>query len=604
MFRFFFSIVYLVVVSAGFALSVNFTPAQNIKSAPLGKKKVIQGPIAKKIDDYLNRSVPFGFSGAMLVALNDKVILLNGYGLANRERRIPVTTDTVFYIGSITKQFTAAAILKLEMQGKLRVTDTLDQVFKDVPADKKGITIHHLLTQSSGLGDTEDKYGSPVQKDEQARRIMEMKLSFEPGKKYSYSNAGYNLLGIIVENVSGQTYEQYLHENLFKPAGMLSTGYRIPDWKKHNLAHGYSDGLDKGSPLERPWLSDGPSWALRGAGGMLSTLGDLYRWHLALKKDEILSADAKRKIFSPQIKMDSNSFYGYGWSLQKTPRGTNLIEHNGGDGIFFADFRRYIDENVVVIGAANDVYGVGLIENKVPDIVFGSRNIKFPPLTAAKQISGAVLQRYPGTYQLPSGAIVNVTLKNNRLILDPIGQEAVNLMTNIQPPDAANLDNRTRKVKRILDEAVKGDFTTLKAAIAPEKFEGYKTFLAELFKISDGEKPSPVKHEVIGSHPLWFAGDQPPTTFVRLSDDNDSARLLLITWENDRIRGRGLLKESDDVTTRTPFVANSKKSFVGFHAGLEKPMNITFKTNQRGEAVAIEFQTGKGIRTAKRVDAP
>lgn len=593
----------LAIVCFGFINNIVNAQPGKIK-ATLEKEKVVQGLPAKKIDDYLKRSVPFGFSGAMLVAQNDKLILVNGYGLADRERRIPVTADTVFYIGSITKQFTAAAILKLEMQGKLRVADTLDKLLKDVPADKKGITIHQLLTQSSGLGDTEDKYGSPVQKDEQARRIMEMKLSFEPGKEYSYSNAGYNLLGIIVENVSGQPYEQYLYENLFKPSGMLTTGYRIPEWEKHNVARGYSEGLDKGSPLERPRLSDGPSWALRGAGGMLSTLGDLYRWHLALNKDEILSAEAKRKIFSPHVKMAQNSFYGYGWSLQKTPRGTDLIEHNGGDGIFFADFRRYVDENVVVIGFTNDVYGVGLIENKVPDIVFGSENIKFPPLTAAEEIPGAVLQKYTGTYQLPSGANVNVSLKKNRLILDPIGQEAVNLLTNIQPSDSENFEKRTVKVKQILDEAIKGDFTTLKVSIAPNKFEGYKTFLTGLFKLSEGDKSSPFKYEVIGSHSLWFAGDQPPTTFVRLSDDKDPARLLLITWENDRIRGRALLRESDDTTLRTPFVANSKKSFAGFHAGLETTVNINFKTNQRGEAVAIEFQTGKGIRTAKRVDAP
>ena len=604
MLKLLFSIVYLFAITALITISVNLTPAQNIKSESLGEKRVIQGPIAKKIDDYLNRSVPFGFSGAILVAQNDKPILVNGYGLANRERQIPVTTDTVFYIGSITKQFTAAAILKLEMQGKLRVTDTLDKIFKDVPDSKKGITIHQLLTQSSGLGDTEDKYGSPVQKDEQLHRIMEVKLDFEPGKRYSYSNAGYSLLGIIVENVSGEPYEKYLHENLFKPAGMFKTGYRIPAWEKDKVAHGYSEGVDKGSPLDRPWFGDGPSWAIRGAGGMLSTLGDLYRWHLALKKDEILAAETKNKIFSPHVKMEDNTFYGYGWSLQKTPRNTNLIEHNGSDGIFFADFRRYVDENVVIIGVANDIYGAGLIENKVPDIAFGGTNIKFPPLTSEKKISTTVLQKYLGTYQLPSGAILNITQKRNRLIVDPIGQEAVNLMTNIQSSDTENFKKRTAKVKNILDETIKGDFTTLKVTIAPEKFEGYKSFLTELFKVSESEKSSSLKYEVLGSHPLWFAGGQPVTTFVRLSDGKDLRRLLLITWENDRIRGRGVTTENEDVTLRTPLVANSEKSFAGFHSGLEKPIGLSFKTNQRGEIVAVEFKTDRGIQIAKRINVP
>lgn len=595
----------IVIFVAIILLCAEFGVAQDSNTNyALGKRKIAQRPLAKKIDDYLKRSVPFGFSGAVLVAQDDKVVLLNGYGLANRERRILVTVDTVFYIGSITKQFTAAAVLKLEMQGKLRVTDTLDKFFKDVPADKKGITVHQLLTQSSGLGDTEDKYGSPVQKEGQLRRIMEVKLDFEPGKDYSYSNAGYSLLGIIVENVSGQSYEKYLHENLFKPSGMLKTGYRIPAWEKDKVAHGYSDDVDKGSPLNRPWMEDGPSWAIRGAGGMLSTLGDLYRWHLALEKDDILSAGAKRKIFLPHVKMDSNSFYGYGWSLQKTPRGTSLIEHNGSDGIFFADFRRYADENVVVIGVTNDIYGAGLIENKVPDIVFGSKNNNFPPQTGEKNISSTILQKYLGKYQLPSGAILNVKQKRNRLIVDPIGQEAVGLLTNIQPSETTSFEKLNVKIKEILDEAIKGDFTNLKAAVVPERVEVFKSFLPEVLKLSKGSNSSSVKYEVIGSHPLWFVKGQPLTTFVRLTDDKGSARLLLITWENDLIKGRGVVTESAGVTFRTPLVANSEKSFAGFHIGLEKTLNVRFGTNQKGEAMEIEFQTGQGIKTAKRVDVP
>lgn len=578
--------------------------SENSKLSGFESKKIVRGQLSKEIDNYLNRTVPFGFSGAILVAKNDEIILQNGYGLSNRERRIPVTTDTVFYIGSVTKQFTAAAINKLEMQGKLRATDTLDKFFQDVPPDKARITLHQLMTHSSGLGGAEDIYGSPVQKDDQLRRVMAMKLRSEPGKEYFYSNPGYNLLGIIVEKVSGEPYEKYLHENIFKPAGMFKTGYRIPAWGKDKVAHGYSDGVDKGSPLDRPWMEDGPSWAIRGAGGMLSTLGDLYRWHLALKKDEILSAEAKSKIFSPHVKMEDNMFYGYGWSLQKTPRGTNLIEHNGGDGIFFADFRRYVDENVVVIGFANDAYGIRLIENKVPDILFGSKNIKFPPQTGEKNISSTVLQKYLGTYQLPSGAILNVTRKSNRLIVDPIGQEAVNLLTNIQLSNAESFEKLTVKIKGILDEAIKGDFTKLEVAVVPERFEVFKSFLPEVLKSAEGSNPSFVKYEVIGSHPLWFVKGQPLTTFVRLTDNKDSARLLLITWENDRIKGRGVVTESDDVTFRTPLVANSKKIFAGFHTGFEKAVNVSFKPNQRGEAMAIEFQTNQGIKTAKRVDVP
>jgi CubicO group peptidase (beta-lactamase class C family) len=573
----------------------NYSPRNN---------KILKGSLAKKIDDYLNRTVPFGFSGALLVAQNNQIVLLSGYGLANRERQIPITPDTVFYIGSLTKQFTAAAILKLEMQGKLRVTDTLDKHFENVTLDKAKITIHQLLTHSSGLGSFDDIYGSPVQKNEMTRRIMEMKLRSEPGKEYYYSNPGYNLLGIIVENVSGQPYERYLYEHLFKPAGMLSTGYRIPNFTREKLARGYVVGEDKGSPLDRPWLEDGPSWAIRGAGAILSTPGDLYRWHLALEKDEILSADAKHRMFSPHVKEEGDAYYGYGWLIGKTKRGTKVIEHNGSDNIFFADFRRFVDENTVIIGLTNDVYGSNIIGERIPDMVFGRTDINFPPRIGTKVLTDAVLQKYEGTYLLPSGATINVKLNRNRLILDPTGQAAVNLLTAVQGAEAEKYDKTTNRTKVILEEFVKGDFTNLKGAITPARFEGYKSFLSEFFKPHKDEVTPPFRYEVIGTYPLWLASDKPQATFVRLSNEKNPSVLLLITWENDRIRGRALMRESDYVTMRTPFVARSKNNFVGFHPGLEKPLSINFQTNKRSKETVIEFQTDQGIKTAKRVSIP
>jgi CubicO group peptidase (beta-lactamase class C family) len=563
--------------------------------------KIVEGSLAKKIDDYLNRTVPFGFSGAVLVAQNNQIVLLNGYGLANRERQIPITPDTVFYIGSLTKQFTAAAILKLEMQGKLRVTDTLDKHFENVPLDKAKITIHQLLTHSSGLESFDDIYGSPIQKDEMTRRIMEMKLRSEPGKEYYYSNPGYNLLGIIVENVSRQPYERYLYEHLFSPAGMLSTGYRIPNFTREKLAHGYVVGEDKGSPLDRPWLEDGPSWAIRGAGAILSTPGDLYRWHLALEKDEILSADAKNRMFSQHVKEEGDAYYGYGWMIGKTKRGTKVIEHNGSDNIFFADFRRFIDENTVIIGLTNDVYGANILGEKIPDLVFGRTDIKFPPRIGSKVLPDTVLQKYEGTYLLPSGATINVKLNRNRLMFDPIGQDAVNLLTNVRPPEAEKYDKLTYKTKIILEEFVKGDFTNLKSAIAPVKFDGYKSFLSEFFKPLKDETAPPFGYEVIGTYPLWLSSDKPQATFVRLSNEKNPSVLLLITWENDRIRGRALMRESDYVTMRTPFVARSKNSFVGFHPGLGHLLSINFKIDKKSKETVIEFQTDQGIKIAKRV---
>jgi CubicO group peptidase (beta-lactamase class C family) len=320
-------------------------------------KDTLQGDLGTKLDSQMRQLAEKGFSGALFVAKDGQIVLNNGYGLANKENATPYSADTVFDIGSITKQFTGAAILKLEMQGKLRTTDKISKYFKDAPNDKADITLHHLLTHSAGLVDVLGRDYERMTRDELIQKALASKLKTVPGEKYDYSNLGYSLLGAIIEIVTGNSFERYLHDNLFAPAGMNQTGYVIPKWKSENLAVGYSrkDGSRWGTPVEQLWDKDGPFWNLRANGGLLSTAGDLYKWHLALEGEKILSKAAKEKYYAPHIVEEAggSSFYGYGWVTQKRRRGTNLIWYNGGNPYFFADFRRYVDDNVVVIVATN-----------------------------------------------------------------------------------------------------------------------------------------------------------------------------------------------------------------------------------------------------------
>ena len=210
------------------------------------------------------------------------MLLRKGYGMADRENGVAYDAETVFDVGSITKQFTAAAILKLEMQGKLHVEDAIGKYLASVPEDKRGITLHHLLTHTAGLeSDFAGDY-DPVSRDEYVKRILASKLRSKPGEVYFYANSGYSLLGAIVEIASGMPYEKYLRENLFLPAGMKDTGYKLPNWPPTRVAVGYHDGKRWGRLTEKPWAGDGPYWALRANGGIHSTLDDLLRWHAAL----------------------------------------------------------------------------------------------------------------------------------------------------------------------------------------------------------------------------------------------------------------------------------------------------------------------------------
>ena len=308
------------------------------------------------IDKFLTQLNQNGFSGSVLVS-DGKDVLNKCYGLADRENSIKCDKNTVFDIGSVTKQFTGAAILKLEMQGKLSVNDRVDKYFKNVPDDKKAITIHQLLTHSSGfspaIGDDYEK----LERDAFLARAFKTKLNFKPGSKYDYSNVGYSILAAIIEKASGKWYEQFLHDNLFIPAKMSATGYKLPVWKSEQIAVGYRGEKRWGKPNEKTWSKASPYWNLLGNGGIISTTADLYKWHQALLKDDILSQSAKAKYYKRHIEEGegAGTYYGYGWALFPTPRKTTLITHNGGNGIFFCDFLRYTEEKITIILLSNSM---------------------------------------------------------------------------------------------------------------------------------------------------------------------------------------------------------------------------------------------------------
>ena len=320
-----------------------------------GAEPIVNGDLAKEIDRYMERIEANGFSGSLLVAKGGEVIIAKAYGFAERETMRRVDTDTVFTVGSITKQFTGAAVLKLVEKGKVDVNDSIDKYFDNVPADKKAITLHHLLTHTSGLRDVFGHDFQVVTRDEIIKRAMKGKLKFDVGERHYYSNAGYSLLGAVIELVSGQSYDAFLHKHFFKPLGMTKTGYVIPNYAKDELAVGYdADDNRRGTVVEQPWDADGPYWNLRANGGIHSTVWDMYKWHKALLDDSVLSASSREMYFAPHAdEGDGRSFYGYGWVSAKTDRGTTVYFHNGGNRIFFADCFRYVDDEVFIIAMTN-----------------------------------------------------------------------------------------------------------------------------------------------------------------------------------------------------------------------------------------------------------
>ncbi len=482
--------------------------------------------LREDLDQLMTRLEAFGFSGALLVARNNKVLLEKGYGWADREHGVPFTAETAFDIGSITKQFTGAAILKLEMEGKLKVTDPISKYFQDVPADKAGITLHHLLTHSAGLQDVFGGDYEEMPRERLVKAALASKLLWPPGTRYRYSNAGFSLLAAVVEIVSGRPYETFFQERLFKPAGLTRTGYKAPKWPPAALAHGYNAEGDWGTPLDHAWAPDGPWWNLRGNGGILSTVGDLYRWHQALEGEAILSKAAKEKYFTPHVPEDEegSSFYGYGWAIFKTPRGTRLIAHNGGNGIFAADFRRYVDEGIVIIiGSNRSDFSSIAIDPEIARLVFGMEYTLPPALMKPEAKS---LQRLAGVYALPSGGRLTVAAapagagdpRYPGLTVSAEGKDAFLLLAGAGGGDGSRNAELEGKLLAALEASRHDDYAPI-AEVFGVPLAQAREEVGSTWQRLEARNGKFKGFDVIGSASLGGRN----TTFVRLQFENGSA---------------------------------------------------------------------------------
>jgi CubicO group peptidase (beta-lactamase class C family) len=272
---------------------------------------VIRGNLGTRLDTLLMQQVLEGFSGSVRVAMYGQTVLHRGYGYANREDRIPVTTRTVFDVASYAKSFTMAAILMLEQQGKLETDDRITRYFDNVPAEKREITIDHLLGMRSGLHEYHDTTGDfeIMSREEAIRRILSQELRFMPGEDRGYSNSGYTLLAMIIEKVSGRPYAEFLRVQLFEPAGLEHTGYyQDPRWSEGQVAYGYDARKfgDRNSPRHWPQIT----WACSGNGCLVSSPGDLGRWLNALMAGRVLSMKAQSKMYTVYMKPEPTTWGG------------------------------------------------------------------------------------------------------------------------------------------------------------------------------------------------------------------------------------------------------------------------------------------------------
>jgi len=415
-----------------------------------------------EIGAYLGQLEKLGFAGSVVISKAGRPILAAGYGLADREHGIPWSPGTVSTIGSITKQFTGAAILALVESGALSVEDPISKYFAAVPEDKRDITLYHLLTHSSivnleGLGDWD-----PIDREEFIRRAMEQELAFEPGSAYEYSNAGFSLLGAIIEQLTQKSWEEFVRDRLFLPAGMYETGYILPQWGEGRLAQGYRGGERWGTVLERPLAEDGPYWVLRANGGVYSNAWDMVRWGQALLNGGPLSEKSMEAYWSPHFdEGGGDSFYGYGWVVTEMA-GHKVITHNGGNGILFADMAIVPHAELVVVIQTNVVADFRVAERLLEQI--GSRLLvgeELPSVPDRAATSPADLGRLAGVYDLSGGGALQVTVAGHELAVEAEGREGFAALLSTRAVDAGRGRRLTERIDGIVSAYLAGDWTPL-----------------------------------------------------------------------------------------------------------------------------------------------
>ncbi|HVU11505.1 MAG TPA: serine hydrolase domain-containing protein [Phototrophicaceae bacterium] len=340
---------------------------------------------------------PHAPGAAVAVVQNGEVIHASGYGLADVEWDVPIGTDTVFRLASVSKQFTATAIMMLIEQGKLSVNDPITRFLPRYPMSGHTVTVHHLLNHTSGIFSytSDPEFGTKMRRDLTPQQLCDefshMPFDFKPGTRYEYNNSGYFLLGMIIEQISGQSYADYLQEHIFKPLGMRQSYYLSTEPIIPRRASGYVPAPD-GSYLNAPFLSMTQPYA---AGSLGSTANDLVLWDKALRENTLISAATLKQMYTAGTLEDGSRIdYGYGWGIRQY-QGKNVAEHSGGINGFNTFIVRFYEDGVTVIVLSNRVgFPVAKVAAALARQVMGIAE----PTHTAITLDDAALDKIVGNY--------------------------------------------------------------------------------------------------------------------------------------------------------------------------------------------------------------
>lgn len=388
-------------------------PAPSAAAAPA--MPAAASALTQQLDSVMRAAFPADAPGAaVIVVRNGDVLLRSGYGMANLELDVAVGPEHVFRIGSVTKQFTGAAILMLEREGKLSLSDPITRFLPDYPLNGREVTVEHLLGHTSGIRSYtgmaawRPRWREDLTVAELIEIFQDQPFDFEPGDSWSYNNSGYILLGAIVEQVSGMSYPDFVRTRIFEPLGMTSSHYGGDTPIIPNRVPGYSGGAD--GVVNTEYLSMTHPYA---AGSLLSSVDDLARWDAAISRGELIGAEGWEKAFTPIRLNDGRSTgYGAGWQIGTLgPHGT--VEHGGGINGFISHVRRVPEAGIFVAVLANSDQpsaNPGEIGLRLAEIALGG----IPDVPEVSR-TAEQLREYVGVYRISANETRVISLQDGRL---------------------------------------------------------------------------------------------------------------------------------------------------------------------------------------------
>jgi CubicO group peptidase (beta-lactamase class C family) len=310
--------------------------------------------LSSNIDAVLREASSDGSGFAIIVELDGEIILSRGYGYADRARHLAFTPASIAQIGSLTKQFNAAAILHLAEAGDIDIAAPLSNYIPEVEPPVGDVTLHQLLTHSSGLPEYCGEDFEPVSRDEFVDTCLSLPLVFEPGTDVAYSNVGYSAIAAVIEFVTERNFEVYLEDEILRLNGLTTAGHLFPENLDADFARGYLEDDDMGNIAEQIEALEGNWWNLKGNGGMQASTRDMYAWYQVLNGEGVLSDNVRAELTAPHSPWADGVAEGYGWYFRSDDEARiRQMSHSGSDGVFFSYYWHRIDKRAFMYFVGN-----------------------------------------------------------------------------------------------------------------------------------------------------------------------------------------------------------------------------------------------------------